>query len=660
MSIRWSGLNLQVVVGLAVLGAGMPGTVAPARAQPDEKVVPSVAASPTPDAAQQRPPDDLIELNKALVAYHREDYAEAKRILGALRQRSPQNATCLYYLGLIYLDEGLDASRAASLDRPDKYEQARLAFSEARGLFQTVVQIADPELRPIEAALDLGIASLASDDPSKPLDAVQLARGAMNTLSNYVSQEPGRSDRLGHFFLGIAFYRLDRLDPAGRGYLRIASDSFGRALRLAERALERGEIHPDVFDEFKTRVLYYEGLIGVVRRQMAFARDRFESVQSVAASSELGRNAEQLIGEIEKEEQRQGPEPLSLESPIGPLRIEGRVGIGHQFDSSVILLGHDTTIPLDIGHKQDYRFGLDADLDVSRLITREDGLPLGESLIVGVGGAVFNLWQPSIGEFDINTYRGRSYVNWEPLEDIFIGVQYDYTYTQLGHEPFISSNRITPVLSKVWRGTPAEDGGRGEQRARTDLYYSYDYRDYFDEITRDAFDRDGCYHAVGVTQSFNLWKARDLWRDYYATADNNSFDADRWFELQLGYIYRNERTQGDEFDLFGNTVFAGVDIPLPYRLAFDFAGEFTWDDYTQRSLIDFRRNERFDFIQRYRFGLSRIIVGQGENSSVPTLQVTARAGVDLTFQDSNIWDRLSQDVFSYDRAVYSFQLMVRF
>jgi hypothetical protein len=125
-------------------------------------------------------------------------------------------------------------------------------------------------------------------------------------------------------------------------------------------------------------------------------------------------------------------------------------------------------------------------------------------------------------------------------------------------------------------------------------------------------------------------------------------------------MYRNERTQGSEFDLYGNTVYAGIVIPLPYRLSFDFLGEFTWDSYTQPSFIDFRRHERSDFIQRYVFGLSRILVGKGENSAMPSLQVTVRGGIELTFQDSNVWDRLSQDVFSYNRALYSLQLSIRF
>src|SRR5206468_653280 len=84
-------------------------------------------------------------------------------------------------------------------------------------------------------------------------------------------------------------------------------------------------------------------------------------------------------------------------------------------------------------------------------------------------------------EFDINQNVGRAYVNWEAIRDLYLGLEYDYSYTQLGHKPFISSNRATPVISKTWRGAPSETEPQGETRARTDIYYSYDDRNYLDE-----------------------------------------------------------------------------------------------------------------------------------------------------------------------------------
>ena len=199
------------------------------------------------------------------------------------------------------------------------------------------------------------------------------------------------------------------------------------------------------------------------------------------------------------------------------------------------------------------------------------------------------------------------------------------------------------------------------ERARTDVFYSYDQRDYFDKLSDYRFDRDGAYQTVGLTQYFNLLRADQVWPGYYqGTTPRDGHDYQRWLRLWLGYRYRDESTVGDEFDLFGQSVPFGVEIPLPYRLSFDFTTELSWDNYWQPSLLDFSRKERLDFVQQYGVGLTRTLVDRGELRSLPTLQVLLRGGIDVTIQDSNVWDRLHEDVYSYDRAIYSVKLMVNF
>jgi hypothetical protein len=125
-------------------------------------------------------------------------------------------------------------------------------------------------------------------------------------------------------------------------------------------------------------------------------------------------------------------------------------------------------------------------------------------------------------------------------------------------------------------------------------------------------------------------------------------------------VYRDERTHGDEFDLVGHSILAGIEVPLPHRFAFEFDSVLTWEDYNSPSLFDYRRNTRGDFAQFYAFGLTRTLVARGENASAPTLEIELHADVSLTFRNSNIWDRLSQDIYEYDRAVYGLRLSVDF
>jgi tetratricopeptide (TPR) repeat protein len=624
------------------------------------------AARAQSTSGQQAQPDDLIKLNRGMAAYLQENYDEAREILEQLRAEEPNNAACLYYLGLIYLDQGL------AYAGQEKHEQARESFAQAQGCLEGVLRLAaDPGVTPVEAVLSLadynallplGIAQLAREDPAKRDEARDLAHQAAKTLQDYVETDEGRNDRHGHFFLAVAHYRLCfHEDPAG--HARAAAEALRLAKDLAGVDAKRGVLAAAELQTFETRVLYYQGLIDVAQNRRGEALTKLRQViERGATGEELVLNAEDLVEHIEHE-QKAHPSPMVLDSPLGPLRFEGAFALGYFYDSNVILLGEDTALPRGIVQKWDHRFGVEASFDVSRQFTEQE-CGLGKSLLLGLGGQTSHLWQPSIAEFDINLYGGRAYINWEALSDLFLGLQYDYSYSQLGHDPFISSNRITPVISKIWRGSPAVAGELGEPRARTDIYYSYDYRDYLDELVDFRFDRDGPYHAVGIKQTFNLWRARDLWHDYYAgqpDAEPVDFrDGERWLALRLGYVHRNERTQGDEFDLVGHTIQAGLDVPLPYRLMLAFRTDLSWDGYNHPSLLDYRRNERRDFIQRYDFGLTRTFVDRGESASMPTLQVRLRAGVEFGIQDSNIWNRLSEDVYSYDRAIYSLKLMVNF
>ncbi|GEM_PF-1756202 len=626
---------------------------------------PASQATTRTTTAPSAPLADLIAVNHGIRAYMAGDLDEARRQFESILARNPDHAAALYYLGLIYLSDGLAKAQAA-----DTADEAIRLFDLARQNLQRVTQQADPTVTPVEAALLLGVSQLAADKPVEAGQPVELAIQAEETLRAYVEQtDAGRDDRYGFFYLGVADYRLgDHNAKSGHwekanGYFQKAIAAFDSAARIAgvdrarydEQPTARHALSEEHYQQFQHVVSYYRGLVALQQADNREARRLLEYVRD----NDTTRLREHAAGILEKldEIESQAPRPPSFETPIGRLDIQGELSIGTGYDTNVILLGKNTLLPLDVSHKWDWTLNTHAGVSVSRYFGARE-LPLGESLSVGVGGATTHAWHPSVHEFNLNQYAGRAWVNWQPLTDLYVGVEYEYTYTLLGAAPFISGNRITPVISRIWR---RGGGAAADETGRTDLWYNYEYRDYLEDIGDWRLNRDGEYESVGIRHTFNLLRATDLWPSYFAAhEDETRALGNEWLQASVGYVFRDERTRGTEFDLAGHSILAGVAVPLPWRMAFTLDSVFTWEDYAAPSLFDYRRNERSDFVQTYDFGLTRWFVARGEDRDLPSLEVKLRAGVSLTYEDSNTWDRLHERVYEYNRAIFGLRLSVSF
>ena len=604
----------------------------------------------------------LIEINRGIRAYLDGDYDRAEVLLQAILQNDPENAACLYYLGLIHLNRGLRFSADQNKDA------ARAEFDLGRINFEKITLAADPSVTPVEAALLLGIAQLAAEGPKDTGAVVEPAIAAQKTLQKYVETiDVGKNDRYGFFYLGVAQYRLgDHYNATGQyrqagEHLAGAVKSLETALRVAEIDRQRAQQQPDAprgltpegYEHFNQVVSYYRGLVALQRRHNSEARRLLEYVRQ-QEHGQLGQNAGIILAKLDEIE-AESPLPLSFDSPLGKLDFQGDISFGTGYDTNVILLGKDTILPLGIGRKYDFNFDTSANFYINRYIDKTEA-PIGESLSLGLGAGTAHSWYTDIKEFDQNLYAGRAYVQWQPLKNLYLGMEYEYSYTLLGRDPFISSHRLTPVLSRIW-----QNGSNNVEVGRTDLWYNYDYRDYRGSLSDFRFNRDGEYQSIGLRHTFNLIRAADLWPTYFTNHESEKrFFAHKWFNVSLGYLYRDERTDGTEFDLVGHSLLSSVELPLPHRFALACNGIFTWENYGAPSLFDYRRNSRADFVQRYEIGLIRTFVARGQCARLPTLEIKLRAGMAFTIRNSNIWDRLSQDVYEYNRAVYGVQLNIDF
>lgn len=673
---------------------------------PAASAAPAEKTAPPPTAVIGSRSGFVVQLNQAITLFAQgqadpEKRAEAARLFQALLSHSPDNRTCLYHLGLIEILNGIDFSRAASdaLDaskaaadeegRKAKLAEslalegrARDAFVAAQANFAKLVSI-DVGVKATEGGLYLGIAQLAVDEEtlagggdererrkrhfnSKPF--IENNQQAESILDEYVNKsEAGRRDPYGRFFLGIARFRLGLSESLkNMGYHEKSMEDFEQSKALAVAAnQELSEFEVEGLPKFINTVDYYEGLIYALGRNKTEAVTIFTRLSNDQdeATENVRDNARLLLTALAEQGSSDTGPSITMSTPVGALSLEGNIGIGNFYDTNVILLGFHQPLPYGITRKQDYRFGLDAGFDVTLFVdetTFQKNGWFGKSLLVGIGGQTGDLWNASIQEYQVNTYSGRSYINYEPFDNFYLGLRYDYTWAMLGQDPFFGSNRLIPSMSYSWR----KDFDRNnDEITRTDLYYVNDYRDYHDVIPDDRFDRTGEYQAFGVTQTVNLLRAEDLWKDYYNSREADSveqFDRRRWSRFWLGYNYRDEQTKGTEFDLVGNTLLAGVEIPLPLRLTFDFQAGFSWDDYDHPSALDYRGNARRDFVQDYRFGVTYTMIARGQYKPMKSLEMKVRGSVQTIFEDSNVWNRLGEEPYTYDRALYGLQLLVNF
>lgn len=647
-------LLIACVAIVLVIGSG-----ADSLAQSDGAAAKSRATTPQEDA----------EILQAVIDYANVG-ADSRARAMTVFARYPENVTSLYYRGLHEMQRGIEARSEAGAPGDPQYSQksaeAQSAFGECRKHLKALMNVGqvDRTIQPVEAGIILATADLA--EPTQTAggfteDSKRLTGEAIEILNKYLSLQENRDDYLAHFYLGVAYFRMSRIaeksgDAAGDAANRENSNrEFGNAVARV------GQFPPESEERLYVEAFakWYGALAHVRVRNYPEAISTLQSLQRFAESNpklrlaDLQAQAEELVSSA-----KQIRESPNLK--LGPLDLRGYVTIGNAYDSNVAIPGERAELPRGIVKKGDYVFSLSGGAQLSYRFSKDrDQFALGESLELGIRGDTSHAWHPSINEFDLNSYRAGVFATWEPWKDVFAYADYTYTDTELGREPFFGDHGAVLGVRKVWSDIESNSDGTA-----LNLYYAYDNRTYYDVLTTHYLDRDGNYHEVGLRQSFDLIRADKLWDGYYAgkAGAESEFDAKRWLNVYLGYDYRNERTQGSEFDLYSHEATAGVYVPLPWRLAFDYGVRLSWDNYASPSLFDLRGNERFDFRHTHDLGLTYTIVERGElkTTGLETVRMRLRGFVGFVDQDSNVANSLRQAPYSYDRILSGVVLEIGF
>ncbi len=541
-----------------------------------------------------------------------------------------------------------------------------------------------------EEAIGLLDGEISAANASGPPEALREASGvalgeAADILESIRSDQLTEEDAIrSKFFLGVirfrqAVPRQPKKEPVERDM---------KLLDIAERIMTDIVEDDPASQTWKSYAALYLGLIIPIRA----VSESTEAARDEAFDEALSRLTQAAALNIVRPDD--GSEPYSYsdgiplvvsrqrqvieearEQPVAAPRfvndLRFTLSAGVHRDSNVVLLGERTDLPRGIGDKDDYGFRLGFVVDHTLDLGLLD--PDLKKWTLGLRGRTSQLWHVQIDTFDEQDYGGSIALQYELVgeEDgrgpVFAQFQYDFDYTLLGRQPFVSTNALS------WRIRSYRD----ERRGSSDVYFRFEIRDYSEPLFDGRFNRDGHYFRLGFFHSHKMldmtpiiegW-GMPVWgheNDDAIAQEDGDYPA-RYLTPFVGFEYGWDSTAGDEFDLRQYKFTLGAIVPLAYGLQLDTTVDFTWEDYlADGSLVDFHRRGREDFIQRYEIGLSRTYVlregtrANRYNAGIDRTVMTVRGFAAWTLDDSNVLDRSGQAIFEYDRVAYGINVAFSF
>jgi tetratricopeptide (TPR) repeat protein len=309
-------------------------------------------------------------------------------------------------------------------------------------------------------------------------------------------------------------------------------------------------------------------LLALGRRDEAEAR--LERAVALRPDYEAARRALAL----ERGEETPTAEVTRPGTPSAPTRTRKRWEIhaatGVQYDSNVTIAPGGLTGE-QFGDRDDVGFVLTGGgrYDV---IDRSDAL-------VRLEYDLYQTLHVSLTDFDFRAHHIRGTASHALIPSLLWGgVQGGYHHYTLGPHSYLSQPTVMPFLSLL-------EGGWG----LTQLSYRFGYDTYLSTAFHEV--RDGPSHAVGLDQTL------------YELAGTSYVAA--------GYQWGTEdpiRTSGNDYELQFHQAYAGVGIPVGWKVALDLMYLYRYDDYTHpNSFVDFRK-ARHDSTHYFYASVSRPII----------------------------------------------------
>jgi len=305
---------------------------------------------------------------------------------------------------------------------------------------------------------------------------------------------------------------------------------------------------------------------------------------------------------------------------------------GLAYDTNVTY-GGDTGSADFISGEEDGKFATALQFDYVPWVTEDEAFAF--------GGRLSDAWYFSVDEFDYQDYGVYARYTRRLSEHWAFDLQYDYDFSYLGNDPFLSDHMIAPRFSYRW--TPGDGAVWFDETA---LDYRIEAQDYLYE-TDAEFDRDGFANSVGLQQTYRIRPVSER--------------PDWLWDMATGYRLEYDATQGSEYDRLSNYFYFGLAVPMTNplldhkELTARFLASWELDHYRNASLIDQRHRDRRDLITTLGLVLSQVLVDDPRKGDVILHGI-----LNWTDADSNVIADDRSAPFSYDKLVAGFQLEWRF
>jgi len=365
----------------------------------------------------------------------------------------------------------------------------------------------------------------------------------------------------------------------------VSAPSSPGASERSELLVAKGEVayHRGLYEDARVRfaeavaadpadaAAYYQlGLALLALERRDEAETALERALALKPEHEAARRALALA----RGEEAPAPEVTRPGTPSAPSggrkRWEIHATTGFQYDSNVTI-APGGQIGKQFGDKDDAGFVLSGGARYN-LLDREDAL-------IRLDYDLYQTLHVALRDFDFRAHHVRATASHALIPSLlWAGVQGGYHHYTLGPHSYLSEPTVMPFLSLL-------EGNWGLSQ----VSYRFGYDTYLTQPFHEV--RDGPSHAVGIDQTL--------------------YGPDGKGYAVMGYQYGTEdpiRTVGNDFALQFHQAYAGVGIPVWWKVAIDLMYLYRYDDYTHpNSFVDFRK-ARHDSTHYFYASVSRPII----------------------------------------------------